>query len=117
MTSCFVNPKHKPTWLQPARLAIASWAAVIAVGDHAGSIRVTNAIAVAPAFIDSDAVGTHRHFRLRCSILGIQYCTDSPLACLDKVIRSTSSSVVCYILNQSSITALVWCLIWPLSIR
>jgi L,D-transpeptidase catalytic domain len=37
MTSCFLNPKHKPTWLQPARLAIASWAAVIAVGDHAGA--------------------------------------------------------------------------------
>ena len=28
------------------------------------SIMVTNAIAVAPAFIDSDAVGTHRHFGL-----------------------------------------------------
>ena len=28
------------------------------------SIRVTNAITVAPAFIDSDAVGTHRYFGL-----------------------------------------------------
>jgi hypothetical protein len=28
------------------------------------SIMVTNAIAVPPAFIDSDAVGTHRHFGL-----------------------------------------------------
>ena len=37
MTSCFVNPKHKPIWFQPAALAIASWAAAIAVGDQAGA--------------------------------------------------------------------------------
>ncbi len=47
MTSCFVNPKHKPTWLQPARLAIASWAAVIAVGDHAGAASGRNQRAAA----------------------------------------------------------------------
>ena len=34
MTSCFVDRKHKQTWLRPARLAIASVAAVIASGDH-----------------------------------------------------------------------------------
>ena len=35
MTSCSLNPKRKSTWLRSGRLAIASWAAVIAVGDHA----------------------------------------------------------------------------------
>ena len=34
MTSCFVDLKRKLTWLRPARLAIASVAAVIASGDH-----------------------------------------------------------------------------------
>src|SRR5215831_10537606 len=37
MTSCFVNSKHKQSWLRPARLAIASLAAVITAGDHAGA--------------------------------------------------------------------------------
>ena len=40
MTPCFVNSKRKPTLFQPARLAIATWAAVIAVGDHAGAARL-----------------------------------------------------------------------------
>src|SRR5215470_14545219 len=35
MTSCFLNPKRRSTWLRPVRLAIASWAAVIALGDQA----------------------------------------------------------------------------------
>jgi hypothetical protein len=34
-TSC--KPTCKPTWLQPACLALATWAAVIAHGDHAGA--------------------------------------------------------------------------------
>src|SRR3984893_5014860 len=34
---CFMNRKHKETWLQPVRLAIATFAAVIAAGDHAGA--------------------------------------------------------------------------------
>jgi hypothetical protein len=55
MTSCFVNPKHKPNWLQPARLAIASWAAVIAVGDHAGAAGGRNERAVAS--VESRAAG------------------------------------------------------------
>jgi L,D-transpeptidase catalytic domain len=37
MTSQFVSPKFKQAWLWPARLAIASLAAVIVVGDHAGA--------------------------------------------------------------------------------
>jgi hypothetical protein len=37
MTSRFVKPTHKQTWLQPARLCIASLAAVIALGDYAGA--------------------------------------------------------------------------------
>jgi hypothetical protein len=37
MTSCLVNAKHKQTWLPLARIAIASLAAVIAAGDHAGA--------------------------------------------------------------------------------
>jgi lipoprotein-anchoring transpeptidase ErfK/SrfK len=37
MTSCFVKPKHKQTRSQPARLCIASLAAVIASGDHANA--------------------------------------------------------------------------------
>ncbi len=34
MTSCFVDRKHKQIWWRPARVAIASVAAVIASGDH-----------------------------------------------------------------------------------
>ncbi len=37
MTSGFVNPKRKPAWLQLARLAVAGWTAVIALGGHAGA--------------------------------------------------------------------------------
>jgi len=37
MTSRFVNPKRKQTRLRPAHLAIASLAALIAAGDHAGA--------------------------------------------------------------------------------
>jgi L,D-transpeptidase-like protein len=37
MTSRFVNPMHKRTWLRPARLAIAGLAVLIAAGDHAGA--------------------------------------------------------------------------------
>jgi hypothetical protein len=37
MTSYFVSPKYKQAWLRPARLAIASLAAVITAGDHAGA--------------------------------------------------------------------------------
>jgi L,D-transpeptidase catalytic domain len=39
MTSRFVYPKHKQTRLRAAGLAIASLAAVIAAGDHAGAAR------------------------------------------------------------------------------
>src|ERR1700704_6605395 len=38
MTSCFVNPNYKQTGLRAARLAIASLAVLISVGDHAGAI-------------------------------------------------------------------------------
>src|SRR5258707_11589468 len=37
MTSYFVRLKYKQTWSWPARLAIASLAAVITAGDHAGA--------------------------------------------------------------------------------
>jgi hypothetical protein len=37
MTSGYVNPKRKQTWLRPARLAVAGLAALIAAGDHAGA--------------------------------------------------------------------------------
>jgi L,D-transpeptidase-like protein len=47
MTSCFVSPKHEPTWLQPARLALAGLAAVITAGDHAGAANGRNQRAVA----------------------------------------------------------------------
>jgi hypothetical protein len=40
MTSCHVDPAHKQTWLPLARIAIASLAAVIAGGDHAGAASV-----------------------------------------------------------------------------
>jgi hypothetical protein len=46
MTSRFLNPKRRSTWLQPARLAIASWAAVIVMGDHAGAANSRNERAV-----------------------------------------------------------------------
>ena len=39
---CFMNRKHKQTWLQPVRLAIATFAAVIAAGDHAGAASGRN---------------------------------------------------------------------------
>jgi L,D-transpeptidase catalytic domain len=42
MTSCFINPKRRQTWSSPARLAIASFAAVIAAGGHAGAASVRN---------------------------------------------------------------------------
>jgi L,D-transpeptidase catalytic domain len=47
MTSCFLNPKLRSTWLQPACLAIAGWAAVIAMGDHACAASGRNERAVA----------------------------------------------------------------------
>ena len=47
MTSCFLNPKHRSTWLQPARLAIASSAAVIALGIHACAASGRNERSVA----------------------------------------------------------------------
>jgi hypothetical protein len=37
MMSCFVNPKRKQTRLRPAHIAVASLAALIAAGDHAGA--------------------------------------------------------------------------------
>jgi len=37
MMSCFVDPKHRQTWLRPTRLAVASLAAVIAAGGLAGA--------------------------------------------------------------------------------
>ena len=37
MTSGFINPKRKPTWLQLSHLAVAGWAAVIVLGGHAGA--------------------------------------------------------------------------------
>jgi hypothetical protein len=42
MTSGFVNSKHKQPWLRPARLAVASLAAVIAAGDHVGAANGRN---------------------------------------------------------------------------
>ena len=47
MTSYFVSPKYKQTWLRPARLAIASLAVVIIVADHAGAAKGRNERAVA----------------------------------------------------------------------
>lgn len=48
MTSRFITPKRKPTWLQlPARLAVAGWAAAIALGGHAGAASGRNERAVA----------------------------------------------------------------------
>jgi hypothetical protein len=51
--SHFVNPKHRQTWLRPARLAIASLAAVITAGDHAGAANGRNERAM--AFAESRA--------------------------------------------------------------
>jgi hypothetical protein len=42
MTSYFVSLKYKQAWLRPARLAIASLAAVITAGDHAGAANGRN---------------------------------------------------------------------------
>jgi hypothetical protein len=39
--------ERKPTWLQPVRLAVASWATVITVGNHAGAASSRNERAVA----------------------------------------------------------------------
>jgi L,D-transpeptidase catalytic domain len=55
MTSRFLNPRHRPTWLQPARLAIASWAAVIVMGDHACAASGRSERAV--AFVEQRAAG------------------------------------------------------------
>jgi L,D-transpeptidase catalytic domain len=44
--SFFFNPKHRLTWFQPARLFMASWAAVIAAGDHAGAASGRNERAI-----------------------------------------------------------------------
>src|SRR5260370_18244441 len=38
----FMNRKHKQTWSQPLRLAVATFAAVIAAGDHAGAASGRN---------------------------------------------------------------------------
>jgi hypothetical protein len=54
MTSCFLNAKRKPTWLQPVRLAVGSWATVIAAGDHAGAASGRNERA---ASVESCAAG------------------------------------------------------------
>src|ERR1700719_3203861 len=37
MTSCFASPNYKQTWVPPARLVIASLAAVIAASHHASA--------------------------------------------------------------------------------
>ena len=47
MMSCFASSKYRQTWLRPARLAIASLAAVITVGDHAGAANGRNERTVA----------------------------------------------------------------------
>jgi hypothetical protein len=47
MNPFFVNAKREPHWWQPARLAIASFAAVIAVGGHAGAASSRNERSVA----------------------------------------------------------------------
>src|SRR5262249_7736290 len=48
MTSYFVSPKYKQTWLLPVRLAIASLAAAIMAGDHAGAANGRKERAAAP---------------------------------------------------------------------
>jgi len=55
MISCFVSPKHTPNWLQPARLAVASLAAVITASDHASAANGRNERAV--AFVESRTAG------------------------------------------------------------
>src|SRR5262249_27271924 len=55
MISYFVGPKHKPIWLQPACLAVASWAAVIVTGDHARAASGRSDRAVAS--VESRAAG------------------------------------------------------------
>src|SRR5262249_58699762 len=55
MTSCSLKPKRKSTWLRSGRLAIASWAAVIAVGDHACAASRRNEPAAAS--VDSRIAG------------------------------------------------------------
>src|SRR5258708_12765568 len=47
MTSYFLSPKYKQAWLGPARLAVASLAAVITAGDHAGAANSRKERAVA----------------------------------------------------------------------
>jgi hypothetical protein len=47
MKSHFVNAKRKPAWWRPARLAIASLAAVIAAGGHGGAASGRNERSVA----------------------------------------------------------------------
>jgi L,D-transpeptidase catalytic domain len=47
MTFCFVNLKHKQTWLRPACLAIASLAAVTTSGDHVDAASSRNERSVA----------------------------------------------------------------------
>jgi hypothetical protein len=56
MNSYFVNAKRKPTWWQPAPLAIASFAAVIAAGGHAGAASSRNERSVAS--VESRVAGT-----------------------------------------------------------
>jgi hypothetical protein len=51
MMSYFASPKYGRTWLRPARLAIASLAAVITAGDHTGAANGRNERAV--AFVES----------------------------------------------------------------
>jgi hypothetical protein len=55
MISCLGSPKHKPTWLQPTRLVIAGWAAVIAMGDHAAAASSRDERAAAA--VESRTVG------------------------------------------------------------
>src|SRR5215468_8894500 len=47
MTSYFLSPRYKQAWLGPARLAVASLAAVITAGDHAGAANSRKERAVA----------------------------------------------------------------------
>src|SRR5258708_8010275 len=47
MTSYFLSPKYKQAWLGPARLAVASLAAVITAGDHSGAANSRKERAVA----------------------------------------------------------------------
>jgi hypothetical protein len=42
MTPCFANPNRKQTWVPPARLVIASLAAVIAASHHASAASGRN---------------------------------------------------------------------------